>query len=62
MSRHHMKAISNIALSLKVMNIWLILLIQIRVDRTKHSAPFEARIGQGLFSTRWNGLNFSIII
>jgi hypothetical protein len=37
------------------------LLIHESPERTKHSAAFEARRGQGLFSTRWNGLNFSII-
>jgi hypothetical protein len=33
-----------------------------RPDPSKDSAPKEATSGHGLFSTRWNGLNFSIII
>ncbi len=37
------------------------LLIKIRVERTKAKAPFEAKIGQGLRVTKWNGLNFFII-
>jgi len=48
-SRHHAKAIRSIAPSLIVTKDSLILLIQIRVDVTKHRAPFDARIGQGLF-------------
>lgn len=30
----------------------LIWFTQINVDNTKHKAPFDAKIGQGLFSTK----------
>jgi len=62
MSRHHVNAIRRIAIVLIIMAVPLILFTQTKVDRTKHNAPLEAKIGQGLFCTRWNGLNFSVII
>lgn len=35
--------------------------IRIKPEKTKAKALLEARIGQGLFVTKWNGLNFCII-
>lgn len=40
----------------------LILFTQDKPDPNRESAPKEATNGHGLFSTRWNGLNFSVII
>lgn len=31
-------------------------------ESTRHRPAFDAISGHGLFSTKWNGLNFSIII
>jgi len=39
-------------LSLRIRTRPLIWLTQINVDNTKHKAPFDAKIGQGLFSTK----------
>jgi len=44
------------------MIVLFFLFIIIRVDITMAMIPFEARIGQGLLSTRWNGLNFINIL
>jgi hypothetical protein len=33
----------------------------INLDDTKDKIPFEANKGQGLCSTKWNGLNFCVI-
>jgi hypothetical protein len=61
MSRHHEKE-TKITTAKEIKGIAeLILLIQTSPERTRHSAALEARSGHGLFSTRWNGLNFSII-
>jgi hypothetical protein len=57
-----MNAIKIIVVKLIAIRIVLTLFTQTRVDRTRHRAPFDAKMGQGLFSTRWNGLNFSVII
>lgn len=42
--------------------VFLTLFIIIRPESTMHSAPFDAKIGQGLRSTRWKGLYFFSII
>ena len=42
--------------------IFMLLLIISSVDRTTIIEKFDVRIGQGLWSTRWNVLNFFIII
>jgi len=47
-----MNAIRSTMLSLTISTRPLIWLTQINVDNTKHRAPFDARIGQGLFSTK----------
>jgi len=38
------------------------LFIRINPERTRHRVPFDARIGHGLISTKWNGLNLFVII
>lgn len=59
-SRHHEKAIKSIRIRDTDTIFIVILFIIIKPDATKQKAPFEARRGQGLVSTRWKGLNFII--
>jgi hypothetical protein len=52
MSRHHEKEINSTTINETTENKEFTLLIHESPERTKHSAAFEARRGQGLFSTR----------
>jgi hypothetical protein len=61
MSRHH----TNDAITTIVIDRYIIemfdLFIRIRPDSTIVRAPLDVRIGQGLCSTKWNGLNLFFI-
>ena len=61
-SRHQEKATKSIIINDKPKNFIETLFIITKPDKTKQKAPFEAKIGQGLMSTRWKGLNLFIII
>jgi len=60
-SRHHEKA--TISIIIKEINAIFIetLFIITKPDNTMQRAPLDANKGQGLTSTRWNGLNLFII-
>lgn len=60
-SRHHEKATINMIIKVTIITFFVTLFTRRRPDSTRAKAPFEAKIGQGLTSTRWNGLNFLII-
>jgi len=61
MSRHHVNANSSITISEIRMMMLIFLLIMINPEVTRARIPFDANKGQGLMSTRWNGLNFVVI-
>lgn len=61
MSRHHENEINTTTRRDSSLVTVLTLFTQDSPPRTKHRAPPEAISGHGLFSTKWNGLNFSII-
>jgi hypothetical protein len=61
MSRHHMYEIVIRAIRERMAGAHESLLIQASLLRMRHSPAFEARMGQGLCSTRWNGLYLFII-
>ena len=61
-SRHQNKAVKNIIIKDILINFIDTLLIIISLDRTKDIDLLEAKIGQGLISTKWKGLNLFIII
>lgn len=60
-SRHHMNPTKITMAKEKTDTKLFTLFTIIKPERTKHNAPFEAKRGQGLTSTRWKGLNFTII-
>ena len=62
MSRHHENATRRIIVNEIKDSFILILFIRTNPDKTIHKAPLEAKIGHGLMSTRWKGLNLFIII
>jgi hypothetical protein len=61
-SRHHAIEVNKITMIVISLRLELILFTQDSPDPNNESAPKEATNGHGLFSTRWNGLNFSVII
>jgi len=61
-SRHHVKAIIITMASDIRINVEFFLLISSNVDIISDIAYQEVIIGQGLCSTKWNGLNFFVII
>jgi hypothetical protein len=62
MSRHHTNATTNVIGRVRRMKDGVLSLNQFRADTNRERAPPEARMGQGLTSTRWNGLSFFVII
>jgi len=62
MSRHHVYAISIIEMIATTVAFMVILFIIIIMVSIIESIPLDARIGQGLCSTKWNGLYLFIII
>jgi hypothetical protein len=62
MSCHHANAISIMIRRDGVIMVELILFIQESPLKTSERAPIDAKMGHGLISTRWNGLNFVVII
>lgn len=62
MSRHHVNDVSSTIDRVINLRLELILFTQDRPDLNRERAPNDATRGHGLFSTRWNGLNFSDII
>jgi len=62
MSRHQLYEITLRIINTMNITVMSFLFIIISVERTIAMIPFEARIGQGLLSTRWNGLNFIDIL
>lgn len=61
MSFHHMKATVAVIKNVISTGVFRLLFIKITPEARRLSALFEAKIGQGLTSTRWKGLNFVII-
>jgi hypothetical protein len=61
-SRHHRKATSTVIAKDSIMSDLLTLFMIIIPDKTTVNDLLEAKIGQGLTSTRWKGLNFLINI
>lgn len=61
-SRHHEYEINPIKIAEINIEFTLTLFIHRIHLEVRHKAPPEAMIGQGLFSTRWNGLNFFTIL
>jgi len=62
MSRHQVYANrSMVKNEIKIM-VLIFLLIMIKPEVTKARIPLDVSNGQGLMSTRWNGLNFLVII
>jgi hypothetical protein len=62
MSRHQVNASSSIIVSEITIVVLIFLLIMINPEVTRARIPLDANRGQGLMSTRWNGLNFVVII
>lgn len=62
MSRHQEYATLTIKIKEIRENFIDTLFIITSPERTIQSAPFEARSGQGLKSTKWKGLNLFVII
>ncbi len=62
MSRHHIYEMIKIVTKDNIAGKYINWLIQAKPLRTRHKPAFEARIGQGLCSTRWKGLNLFIIL
>lgn len=61
MSRHHEKAITNVIKKEIKIKYLFILFIKTKPLNTRHRAPLEAKMGQGLMFTKWKGLNFFVI-
>jgi hypothetical protein len=61
MSRHHINEINRTVVSAISKGVGLNRLIHANPPRIMHIPALDARIGHGLISTRWNGLNFLII-
>jgi hypothetical protein len=62
MSRHQVNANNSMTEREITIMMLIFLLIMMRPEVTKAKIPLEARRGQGLMSTKWNGLNFLVII
>lgn len=62
MSRHQANAKSSIVRNEIRIIILIFLLIITKPEVTRAKIPLDAKRGHGLMSTRWNGLNFFIII
>jgi hypothetical protein len=62
MSRHHENEIRSIKDKEAIIVRVLTLFISNNPEITKHKAPLDANKGHGLWSTKWKGLNFFIII
>jgi len=60
-SRHHEYAISIINVIVSIAALFVILFIIMIMANIIEKIPFDVKIGQGLCSTKWNGLNLFII-
>lgn len=61
-SSHHKKASVIVKMKIIKKETFKFLLIKINPEKTNARALLEARIGQGLTSTKWKGLNLVIIL
>jgi len=62
MSRHHKNATIKIVKNAMIREEFFLLFSKSKPENIMQTAVLDATRGQGLFSTRWNGLNFSVII